>query len=102
MLWEEDGQLMLAESREEMEDDVCERGGDGVLSLFQRTCKTAFSAGNSAMSIKLQRASPKSGSSYCTENSPSSSSFSRSSSFSCCTDSGVLASLTFRMSLGFM
>lgn len=64
-LWSEAGELMLAVSREAMEDTW---DGDSGPSSFQRMCKTALSAGNSAMSIKLQSALPKSGSSYCTEN----------------------------------
>lgn len=49
-LWEEAGELMLAVSRDEMEDV-----GEGVCdpSSFQRMCKTALFAGNSAMPIKF-------------------------------------------------
>lgn len=50
-LWEEAGELMLAVSKEEMEDSwdsVCDS------SLFQRMCNMALSADNSAMSIRLQ------------------------------------------------
>ncbi len=78
-LWIESGDPMMAVSREEMEDDRVGVGGggdgDGMSSLLHRICKTAFSEGNSAMSIRLQTAWPKSESSYCIQNSPTSSSF---------------------------
>jgi len=58
-LWEEAGELILAVSREEIEvawDGVCDE-------LFQRMCKTYLSVDNLILSIKLQSALPKCGSS---------------------------------------
>lgn len=95
--WEEAGELILAVSRAETDAWLVwlvMLGVRGSSPLFQTMCKTAFSAGM-AMSVKLQSAFSKSGSSYCTEKSPSSSSFSLSWINSCSTVSGWHTKKTF-------
>lgn len=68
-------------------------------SQFHIICRTARSAGNSDIAVRLHIAFPKSGSSNCSEKSPASSSLSLSISINCPTDAGTSGSWTRRASL---